>query len=59
MKAGVTNLRAAGVSTVVLWVTESNAVAQAFYRAVGFAPDGDRKLTGLDKSVPIIRWRLG
>ncbi|MDQ3914784.1 MAG: GNAT family N-acetyltransferase [Actinomycetota bacterium] len=39
------DLRARGFRTGVLWVVQSNERAQAFYRALGFEPDGrDDKL---------------
>jgi ribosomal protein S18 acetylase RimI-like enzyme len=39
------DLRSRGFGTAVLWVVQSNARAQGFYKALGFAPDGrDDKL---------------
>ncbi|MFN2586670.1 MAG: N-acetyltransferase family protein [Actinomycetota bacterium] len=41
----VDDLRARGFRTGVLWVVQANERAQAFYRALGFEPDGrDDKL---------------
>ncbi len=41
--------RAAGAETLVLWVTEVNGRAQAFYRRLGFAPTGARQLVRPDE----------
>jgi GNAT superfamily N-acetyltransferase len=43
MDAVAGHWRAAGVSTLVLWVAQGNGRARAFYEALGWRPDGSRQ----------------
>ncbi len=46
MDATLADLSAAGFAAATLWVLETNARAQAFYAASGFAADGGRQTAG-------------
>lgn len=48
-----------GATTLVLWVLEANHAGQAFYRAMGWRPDGSRQELELGGvRVPEVRYRL-
>jgi ribosomal protein S18 acetylase RimI-like enzyme len=49
-------LREQGASGATLWVLEADARAQAFYRALGWIPDGARRE---DQSITDLRYRIG
>jgi GNAT superfamily N-acetyltransferase len=50
--------RAAGVSTLVLWVAEGNERARSFYEALGWRPDGGRQEVELAGTTQIeVRYR--
>jgi ribosomal protein S18 acetylase RimI-like enzyme len=46
-----------GRDDVSLWVLEANQRARRFYAAIGFGPDGTRKLADLGEAVPELRYR--
>lgn len=59
MDALVGHWRAAGVSTLVLWVAEGNGRARAFYEALGWRPDGGRQeleIAGTTQTEVRYRW---
>lgn len=53
LSAATTRLRQRGMSAATLWVLETDERAQAFYRRLGWKPDGERK----SGSTPDLRYR--
>lgn len=51
--------RARGAERVTLWVLEANHDARAFYAAVGFSPDGTKKVTARWGGSPVAEVRYG
>jgi len=50
-------LRAKGFGPIVLWVFEGNASARRFYEAMGYRPDGGRKIIEVGMPLPAVRYR--
>jgi len=56
----VDDLRARGMTPVVVWVFEGNPVGRRFYEAAGFRVDGARQPVDFGTvAIPEIRYRLG
>jgi ribosomal protein S18 acetylase RimI-like enzyme len=60
MRAALDHLRAHGFSEAILWMLEGNRLADAFYRARGWVPDGARRIerTPSGHPLPEIRYRI-
>jgi ribosomal protein S18 acetylase RimI-like enzyme len=50
-------LTAAGRDDITLWVLEDNDQARRFYEALGFKPDGTRKIRDYGAPVATVRYR--
>jgi ribosomal protein S18 acetylase RimI-like enzyme len=57
MGRAIDGLVRSGRDDVSLWVLEANDRARRFYEALGFAPDGTRKLVSFGIPVPEVRYR--
>jgi len=50
-------LRARGFEAIILWAFERNAAARRFYEAIGYRPDGSRKMIEVGTPLSAIRYR--
>jgi ribosomal protein S18 acetylase RimI-like enzyme len=57
MGHAIDGLVRSGRDDISLWVLEANDRARRFYEALGFAPDGTRKLVNFGVPVPEVRYR--
>jgi len=46
-----------GFEAIILWAFERNAAARRFYEAIGYRPDGSRKMIEVGTPLSAIRYR--